>query len=559
MSKAIVEMLFSVLGGLGIFLLGMKNMSEGMQAVAGSKLRKLITAVTSNRLTACGIGVLITSLIQSSSVTTVMVVGLVNTSFMTLRQAIGVIMGANIGTTITGWILVLKIGKYGLPMLGIAAFIYLFTKNDKARYTAMAVMGIGMVFFGLELMSSGFVPLRSMPRFLEWFHKFSAVNYLGVLKCVAAGCLVTMIVQSSSATLGITMGMAAAGLVNFPTAAALVLGENIGTTITAFLASIGTTTNARRAAYAHMIFNALGVIWITALFFPYLRLVSLVVGVDPGVMVAVDGAETFPHIREGIAIVHSGFNIANTLVFLPFIPLLEKLVRRIAPDKLHKETPHLTFLNIRMLDTPAIGIQQSFVEVLRMGDVVTKMMTYLKECHTSTEPKEDIEKKIFHREEVLDIMQKEIVQFLSDLLSGNVAHDVMKSGRMHLRMADEYESVSDYVAEVLKLRLKLRNAALAFADEGEAEILDIHDHVQAYMNMINDAVSHDNQAILSKANTQGDAITHMCKESRSKHLARVENKQCSPLSSLIYTDILTDYRKIKDHMLNIAEALAGEK
>ena len=559
MNKVIIEMLFSVLGGLGIFLLGMKNMSEGMQAVAGSKLRKLISAVTSNRLTACGIGVLITSLIQSSSITTVMVVGLVNTSFMTLRQAIGVIMGANIGTTITGWILVLKIGKYGLPVLGIAAFIYLFTKNDKARYTAMTVMGIGMVFYGLELMSGGFVPLRSMPGFLEWFHKFSAVSHFGVVKCVAVGCLVTMIVQSSSATLGITMGMATAGLINFPTAAALVLGENIGTTVTAFLASLGATTNAKRAAYSHMIFNVLGVIWITVLFFPYIRLVTSIVGVDPGVMVLENGAETFPHVREGIAIVHSGFNIANTLLFLPLIPLIEKVVRRIAPDKPHKEPPHLTFLDIRMLDTPAIGIQQSADEIYRMGDAVEKMMDWLKETICEEERNEVRERKLFHREEVLDVMQKEIVEFLSKLLSGNVPHDVLLEARKHLRMADEYESISDYVVSGLKLNLKLRQVGLQMTERGKIDLIKLHDVVSAYVKMVNEAVKAGNVDILSKAVSQGDTITHLMKDIRQAHLDRVEKQHASAIHSLIYVDLLGTYRKIKDHALNVAEALAGEK
>jgi len=238
------KMILTVIGGLGVFLLGMKNLSEGLQAIAGSGLRRMISWVTDNRFMAIGVGALITMLVQSSSITTVMVVGFVNSGFMTLSQAIGVVMGANVGTTITGWILVLKIGKYGLPIAGAAAFVYLFAKRDRIRYLAMAILGLGLVFFGLEVMKDGFAVVKELPAFELWFQKFSADSYLGVLKCAAVGCILTFFVQSSSATLGITIGLAQLGVIEFETAAALVLGENIGTTITAWLASFGATTNA---------------------------------------------------------------------------------------------------------------------------------------------------------------------------------------------------------------------------------------------------------------------------------------------------------------------------
>ncbi|MFC1736947.1 Na/Pi cotransporter family protein, partial [Candidatus Hydrogenedentota bacterium] len=201
-------MIFGTLGGLGIFLLGMKNMSEGMQAIAGNRLRRLIGAITSNRFMATGVGVAATCLVQSSSVTTIMSIGFVNAGLMTLRQAIGVIMGANIGTTITGWILVLKIGKYGLPILGAAAFVHLFSKNERRRFIAMAIMGIGMIFFGIELLKAGVEPIREMPEFEAWFQKFQATSYGGVLLCALVGCICTLIVESSSATLAITMTLA---------------------------------------------------------------------------------------------------------------------------------------------------------------------------------------------------------------------------------------------------------------------------------------------------------------------------------------------------------------
>ena len=553
------EMILSVAAGLGIFLLGMKNMSEGMQAIAGNRMRKLINVITNNRLVACGVGIAITSLIQSSSVTTVMVVGMVNAGVMNLTQAIGVILGADIGTTITGWILVLEVAKYGLPTIGIAAFFFLFSKSERIRYTAMLVLGLGMIFFGLQLMKQGFYPLRDMPEFLAWFSKFTPETYFGVLRCCLVGALVTAIVQSSSATLGITMGLVGTGVINFETAAALVLGENIGTTITACLASLGASTNAKRAAFAHVGIKVVGVAWITAIFPWYLDIIKSVIYVAPTTAVIVNGVESFPHAMRGVALSHTGFNVVNVLLFMPFTVVLANLLRRFVPEKVHEEVPHLKFIDIRMLDTPAMGIQQSRLEVVRMGETVRKMLNRLKTILEKDTPDEKSEEKIFHRENVLDVVQKEIVEYLSNLLSGNVPHTVMNDGRIQLRMADEYESISDYVANILKLTLKMRNIDQQMAQVSKDEIAELHGKVYEYFDFVNKSVQEDNTEILSRANTQGEAITHFIKECRTKHLQRVGTTHTSPLKSLIFTDMLNSYRRIKDHTLNIAEALAGIK
>ena len=569
-----VMMAFSILGGLGIFLLGMKNMSEGMQAVAGTKLRTLINAVTNNRFVACGLGALITCLIQSSSVTTVMVVGMVNASLMNLTQAVGVIMGANIGTTITGWIIALKVGKYGLPIIGVTAMIYLFSKRERLRYLASMFLGIGMVFFGLQLMKNGFAPLKDMPGFEDWFKAFAADSYLGVLKCCLVGAALTAIVQSSSATLGITMALAATGAIPFQTAAALVLGENIGTTITAMLASIGASTNAKRAAYAHALINIIGVLWITTIFGFYVNVIERVVGHDPDEKVIKNASviqddseavpqkapeETYPYIERAIALTHTGFNVANTAVMLFLMGPLCKLLVKLAPDKGRKEKPHLTYLDVRMLDTPAIGLQQSKVEIMRMGDTVLKMLNDLGETIGEGYPDEKAQKKAFTRENTLDVIQKEIVEFLSHLLSGTVPQSVMADGRRQLRMADEFESIGDYATNLLKMTLKMRDANLEVSEDGQREIRDLHDHVAQYIQLINEGVTDNTPEVIHSATVQGEAITHLMKEYRSRHLERVEQGLASPLKSLIYTDMLNAYRRIKDHALNIAEAMAGEK
>ncbi len=556
------EIASKVVGGLGVFLLGMKHMSEGLQAVAGDRLRKIIGAVTNNRIMAVIVGVLVTCLVQSSSVTTVMVVGFVNSGIMTLMQAIGVIFGANIGTTITGWILVLKIGKYGLPMLGIAAFFFLFSKKDRLRYIGMTVMGIGMVFFGLELMKNGFKPLRGLDEFNAWFHAFQATSYLGIIKCAAVGMVLTMIVQSSSATLGITIGLASTGVIEFQTAAALVMGENIGTTITAWLASLGTTTTAKRAAYAHVLFNLIGTAWFIALFPFAIKALSGLIAARTGynpLEIGIDDMDETKFgmiITAGIALTHTTFNVTNVVVFLPFAGLLGKLVTRMVPEKDTKEISRLTYLDVRMLDTPALGIVQSQGQLNFMADSVETMIDQLGAILKSGKPDEALERKIFHREEILDNVQKEVFMFLSHMVSGQVPLDITTKAHMQMRIADEYESLSDYITNVLK---GVKRVEYRIEESALETLLTLHNRVEAYIGKVNAHMKTESPDLMAWAATEGTAIGELMKEIRREHLIRLQKEEGSPFFSLAYTDMLNFYRRMKDHALNIAEVLAGEK
>ena len=435
-------------GGLGVFLLGMKHMSECMQAVAGNRLRSMINAVTNNRLMGCFIGASVTSLIQSSYVTTVMLVGFVNAGVMTLAQTIGVILGADICTTITGWILVLPIAKYGLPILGFSAFFYLFSKTERVRLTALMLMGLGMVFYGMQLMKLGMEPLSESGQFAEWFARFSPDTLGGLIKCVLVGAAVTAIVQSSSATLGITMTLVGTGIIDFQTAVALVLGENIGTTITAFLASLGTSVPARRTAYAHIVMKVIGVSIVILLFRVYLPFVEWMMA-----LIKQSGGEISD--QAGVALGHTTFNVLLVLCFLPFTHLLAKALERFVPDRNQDEVPHLTYLDVRMLETPSIGLEQSRKELLFMAESVDKMLARLRLVMTAAKPNEALEQKLFQREGLLDDVQKEITEFVANLISGNVAHEVVQEARTQLRMADEYESISDYITTILKMNIKL--------------------------------------------------------------------------------------------------------
>jgi phosphate:Na+ symporter len=626
-----LQIIYQVFGGLGIFLLGMKFMSEGMQAVAGERLRKLIGSITNNRILACGVGSLVTCIIQSSSVTTVMVVGMVSAGIMTLLQAIGVILGANIGTTITSWILVINLGKYGLPILGFASFFYLFSKRDSVRFTAMFLVGIGMIFYGLQLMTEGLSPLRSMPAFVAWFHRFQPDSYFGVWKCVLVGAALTAIVQSSSATIGITMALALTGAINYTTAAALILGENIGTTITAFLASLGASTNARRAAYAHVLFNVIGVCWITLLFPAYTHLISRIIThtdvCDLPPVLAPEGST--PQIQEylqkcrlsenllyvqnsagqwvnaqgqtitaedkhifaedlskamnvgsitdlpiytgdkvsyaftspAIALTHSGFNIVNTIVFMPFIGWLARFLIWLVPEKKAAEKPHLTYLNVRMLDTPAIGIQQSYKELIKMGQMCQDMMNKFKLFLSNGEPNKGVAEELFQKENDLDVMQKEVVEFIGEIMTGSISHELMQEASGQLRIADELESISDYIQSLMKLRLKIHETHQKFSEKGLEDMIRLHEKVDQYLVLINRGVEQEDNSpeYFSEMQTKGLAVTTLMKQCRTNHLQRVSDGVVNPMMSLIYTDMLTAYRRIKDHGFNIAEVLVGEK
>ncbi|MDR1960271.1 MAG: Na/Pi cotransporter family protein [Planctomycetaceae bacterium] len=550
------KMILSVIGGLGVFLLGMKYMSEGFQAVAGDRLRRMISTFTDNRFFAVLAGLVTTSIIQSSSVTTVMVVGFINSQIMTLSQGIGVIMGANIGTTVTGWILTIKIGDYGLPLLGICAFVYMFSKRDKIKFLFMALMGLGAVFFGLEIMSNGFSVLKDVPEFSRWMEAFSATSTFGVLKCALVGCLLTLIVQSSSATIGITISLAAIGVIDFPTAGALVLGENIGTTITALLASIGTSVNAKRAAVFHTLFNLFGVCWVTIIFLRfYLPFITSIVGINP---------ETgqIANIKTGIALTHTVFNVTNTLVFLPFSGYFAGFLARIIPDRGGAvKKLNLTSLHPRLLETSSIAIERSRIEVLRMANGCVELTEWVKKISFSDTAEEELVNQAFRQEQVLDGLQDEIIEFMAELLSGNVSHDIAETARGQLRMADELESISDYLVTIMKSNLKLRQDNLAFPEAEKQAFLELHDMSASYLSMIRRCYSERKNGIelLTEVYSQGQNITHRVKTMRDKFLKYMSRERLDPLVIMAFNAQLNAYRRVREHAQNVAEAIVGIK
>lgn len=557
--SALIQLACELIGGLGLFLLGMKHMSDGMQAVAGNSLRRMISIVTNNRVFAMIAGVFVTCVVQSSSITTVMVVGFVNSGVMELSQGIGVIMGANIGTTITGWILVLKVGKYGLPVMGAAAFVYLFSKADRRRYWAMAFMGVGMVFFGLELMKDACSIIKETPAFETWFLRFQADDYLGVLQCAFVGCVLTTLVQSSSATLGITISLASQGVISYETAAALVLGENVGTTITAYLASLGATINAKRAAYFHVVFNLVGVFWITLIFLPYIQFIQWLIPGDVAEMVLVDGKETFPKTTAAIAATHTVFNVANTLMFLPFVGIFVRVLRRVVPDKEFKEKPQLTDLDVRIFDSPVMAIEQSHKEIVKMSVGCSKMLDWLQELREQDDPDKTLADKLKHREQLLDSMQDEVSEFITSLLSADMPAVVAEEARQQLRLADEYESISDYIANMDKFDRKLRRDGHRFTSSQRESLLELNKHVAEYLARINEALAVKNDGVLIKTEATTKRIRTEIKQLRNKHLEDLSGGNISPLICVAYLATLNAYARVRDHAHNIAEVVSGEK
>jgi len=544
--KVIVTMLCDSVGGLFVFIFGMKYMSDGIQAIAGSRLRQLIGSVTDNRLLACGVGVAITSLIQSSSVTSVMVIGLTNAGLMTLAQAIGVILGADIGTTITAWIVSLNIIEYGLPIMGIAGFFYLFARREQVQNGAMLIMGIGLIFFGLEIMKDGVYPLRDNPQFIHFFMRFRPDDLPGLLTCILMGSLFTALIQSSSATIAITITLARTGAIDYLTAVALVLGQNIGTTITAYLASLGATATGKRTAWAHILIKIAGVLLVVPVFRVYIGFLDFIGG---GSL----------EIARHIALAHTLFNVFIVLVFMPFVRHLVRLLTWLIPEKEIVGTLYQTNIDHRMLDAPAIAIQQSMAEVQQTGRRVQEMYEHLKLLAETKKVTAVQIRRINQTEEHIDVIQKELVEFLGRLLMTNIPPALATEIHRQFRLIDEYESVSDYIRAIAKLIKRMDSLGFGLHPQDRKNLAALHQSVAQYLGAIQNGLQSGDRSIAMQTAAQSEAINEQYKKYRREHLERIEKNIINPLSGVVFVDILQSYHKIKSHVLNIAEVLAGEK
>ena len=548
------KMGYTAIGGLGVFILGMKYLSDSLQMLSGGLIRKAISSVTTNRFLAVLVGLFVTTFVQSSSITTVMVVGLTNAGLMHLTQAIGVILGANIGTTITGWILAVKVGKYGLLLIALGIFPMLFSKNDRVSASSKVLVALGLIFFGLEIMSGAFKPLRSDEGFMNLMLTLDARTLLSILGCVAIGCLMTMVIQSSSAMLGITIALASTGAIPLYTAIALVMGENIGTTITAQFAAIGGSIASRRAAMAHSVFNLLGVVIIIAIFSPYVSMIERFV---PGLSGFVDGDGNRPYIAAHIAMAHTFFNVTATLVMLPFLNHLARLVIKMVPEKEGAVKGAFKYIGAPGTIPVAMGISMVFEELKRMQRRVHKALRHAGSfLQRDLKGRDRFYRKVTSLEDETDVIQHEITTFTVTLMqAGNASNEQSDRAYSYIRAADELESIADYAASLCSYMKRLDKYELDFSADGWKDLLNFHHEVFALFTRVCKAFNNEDTSSTRTIYDEANRLNDLADAIRKSHLERMKAGSCGALPALTFSDMAVALRRIKNHTVNLHEAL----
>ncbi|MBM7554755.1 Na/Pi cotransporter family protein [Thalassobacillus pellis] len=535
------QMIFQFIGGLGIFLFGLKYMGDGLQRIAGDNLRDILDRFTKNPFLGVISGALITALVQSSSTTTVLTVGLVNAGFMTFRQAIGVIMGANIGTTMTAFIIGIDIKAYGLPILAVGAFMIFFFKNKKVTYIGQTLFGLGSLFFGLETMSGGMKPLRSLEAFTDLTVNMSQNPLLGVL----IGTVFTVIVQSSSATIGILQELFGEGLVSIQAALPVLFGDNIGTTITAVLAAIGASTSAKRAAGVHVLFNLIGTTVFLLLLVPFTHYVDWLRGV----------LDLNPEMT--IAFAHGSFNILNTIVQFPFIAVLAWVVVKLVPgeDTIVESKPrHLDPIFIQQ--SPTLALDQAKEEVLRMGEYAYKGLEETNAYLNSGQQKHA--EVALQLEEALNNLDRKITDYLVMLASAPLTDE---EGHKHSALLDsvrDIERIGDHFENIVELiDYKISNKV----DLTEQANEDLNDMINLTLMTVRQAIkaleTMDREEALAVVQKE-DQIDQMERTYRKKHIIRLNEGACSGQAGIVFVDIISNLERIGDHAVNIAEEVLGE-
>ena len=543
--------ILQIAGSLGLFLYGMRVMSSGIQRTAGEKLQKVLGFMTANRFAAVATGFLVTGLVQSSSATTVMVVGFVNAGLLTLRQAIGVIMGANIGTTVTGWIVAIlgfkvKIAIIALPAIGIGLPLRLSQKIGK-QDLGEALTGFGLLFLGLDFLKKSVPDIQSNPEVLSFLTHLTNLGPLTFIIFVAVGTLLTIIVQSSSAAMAITLTMAYQGWIDFPTAAAIVLGENIGTTATAFIASIGTGINARRTSRAHTLFNLAGVFWMAFLFKPFLRLVDFIV---PG--------STISEATAHLAMFHTLFNVVNTFIFIGFTKQLEFLIKKISKAR-PGESPmeyQLQYISSQFQETAELNLVNAKLELSRMAEIVEDMFKrFLLVFHNPDKKMGNEVEDLKQLEEFTDKMQEAISQYLAECARQGLNEKSTINVTAMMRIAHELENIGDSCFNLMVLAQRRYDKKISLNKPALTELTPYIDTVEQFVTFtkehLNEHLSRDE---LETAYLYEDKINDF--RNRLKYDAQSRLKDGSDVKSeLLYIDIVRHIEQIGDHSLNVAQAL----
>ena len=549
--------LLEIVGSLGLFLFGMKTMSDGIQKSAGERLHGILNFMTGNRFIAVLTGFIITAIIQSSSASTVMIVSFVNAGLLSLAQAIGAIMGANIGTTVTAWIVSFfgfkfKIITLALPAIGIGMPLIIVKKWGKQDLGEVLV-GFGLLFLGLDYLKDSVPDIKNNPGVLEFLANYTHLGFGSFVIFVLVGTLLTIVVQSSSAAMAITITMAYSGWIDFPTAAAIVLGENIGTTVTAFLASIGTDINARRAARAHTLFNIIGVIWMAIVFKYFLKFVDAIVPGDPY------GPEGAVNIPLHLSLFHTMFNITNTFIFIWFIPQIASLVEKLVPRKDEDLTAgryRLKYLSTSIQDTPEINLIKAKVEISKMAKVTEEMYNqFLQVFGENPKHMSKILSESHSMEDTTDQMQEEISAYLSKCSQENLTVKSQQNIPPMIRIVHELESIADSIFNLMRITEVRIRKGLAFDSEGTDDLQPYLEKVKKFLNFIQQHLNEhlsSNEMIeaLQIEDTINKTLKDLIKASRKRLRGGADVR-----TELLYLDMVKELEQIGDYSLNVAEAL----
>ena len=553
--------LLRLLGSLALFLYGMKIMSEGLQKFAGDSLRKILTAMTTNRVTGVLTGMLITALIQSSSATTVMVVSFVNAGLLTLTQSIGVIMGANIGTTVTAWIISalgfkVDISAFALPLLAVGLPL-LFSGKSSRKSVGEFIFGFSFLFMGLEGLKTNAPDLSANPDMLAFVQNYTDMGFFSILLFLLIGAILTMIVQASAATMAITLIMCANGWIDFHLGAALVLGENIGTTVTANLAAITGNTQARRAALAHLMFNVFGVCWVLVLFYPFTAGVSWFVTnvmkvADPSVAVSFK-----------LAAFHTAFNISNTCIMIWFVSFIEKTVCALIRTKQEDEEYRLQYITSGMLSTAELSVLQAQKEITLFSERTARMFNMVKTL--LYEKNEDAFLKTYSRiekyENISDRMEVEIANYLTQVSEGRLSSESKEEIRVMLRAVSEIESIADScnnLARTIKRRNEFKSN---FTAEQNAHIDRMFELVTQALDRMN-AIMHkdtlERNDINESYNIENE-INNYRSQLKSRNIEDINSKKYQYQDGVYYMDMVSESEKLGDYVINVVQAMVEKK
>jgi phosphate:Na+ symporter len=548
----LIGIIIQTLGGLGLFLLGMKMMTEGLQATAGQKIRRILEAISSNRYIGALTGAGVTAIIQSSSATTVMLIGFVSASIMSFEQAVSVVIGANVGTTITGQLIAFKLAAAALPAIAVGVGLKYFSKKRNYRYIGDIILGFGLLFYGMEVMKHGLSPIKADPQFIEFFTKFSTDSIIGILLCVFMGTILTVAVQSSSATIGLTMALATSGLLAYPTAIALVLGENIGTTVTAQLSTIGSNnSDAHRTANAHTVFNVMGVCIIILIFPWFVDIVEIITLKMGAGAVAQTTNGDYVNIARYIANGHTIFNVINAIVFLIFVPRLIQLTNFISPKpSMSKDRYRLPVFDSKFIDSPIGALAKVRGEIIRTMEFTHLNLKKTSTCLTKRD--DDILWERDAIEDHLDDSQKVIIKYLTTIYQGEVNEPEAKEISELMRITNNIERVGDSMENVSKILERIYDNGFEFSDEAKEDLVAISDQVYKFLGLVIDELQEKTERFYQKALAFEDSIDQMREDMRSQHIERLRAGDCSVDAGVFFIALVSNYEKMGDYCFNIS-------